>query len=114
MPAQLIERRSVLLMRYGKGVVHAAMILRARIDRRIALHEDQTGAGRVEKRHRALRHGREMPAADDLGVEARAALDIADRNAEMYDRLNGGHPPLTRNRRWRKRPLLGPSIAALT
>jgi hypothetical protein len=32
-----------------------------------------------------------MPAADDLGVEAGAALDIADRNAEMHHRFDRDH-----------------------
>ena len=67
------------------------MILRPRIDRRVALDEDQAGAGGVEKRHPALPDGLQMPAADDLGVEAGAALDVADRNAEMHDGFDVDH-----------------------
>src|SRR4051794_2054921 len=40
-------------------------------------------AGGIEKRHCAARDSRQMPAADDLGVEAGARCDIADRDAEM-------------------------------
>jgi hypothetical protein len=93
--AQMVERRRVILMCDRKGMMHTAVILGPRIDRRVALHKDETRAGRIEKRHRAAPHGREMPAADNLRVEARAALNIANRNAEMHNRLDCGHrtPP---------------------
>src|SRR5262249_8583161 len=93
--SQVVERGAIVLMRDTEGVVDAAVVLGTRIDRRIAPNEDQAGSGRIEKRHRAARHGREMLAADDLGVKSRALLDIADWNAEMHDRLDRRHslPP---------------------
>src|SRR5258708_38257761 len=76
--AQVVERRRVI--RDGKRMMHAAVVLRRAIDRRLALDQDQAGSGGVEKRHRATRDGRQMPAADNLRVKAGAAPDIADRN----------------------------------
>src|ERR1700730_10455182 len=49
--AEMIERRLVLVMRNAEGMVHPAMVLAVRIDRRIALDQDEAGPGRVEKRH---------------------------------------------------------------
>src|SRR5436305_1338861 len=91
MRPQMVERRRVLLMRNRKGMVHAAVVLGRAIDRRLTLDEDQAGAGGVEERHRAAGDRRQMPAADDLGVEAGAARDVADRDAEMHDGLDRDH-----------------------
>ena len=43
--AKMVERRLVLVVCDGKGVVHAAMVLGVRVDRRVALDEDQADAG---------------------------------------------------------------------
>ena len=83
-------------MRDGEGVVDATVAFRQRIDRRIALDQDQAGAGGVEKRHPALPHRLQMPAADDLGVEAGTAFDVADRDAEMHDGFDVDHGCLPR------------------
>src|SRR5258708_30626029 len=89
--AQMVERRRVI--HNGKRMMYAAVVLRRAIDRRLALDQDQAGTGGIEKGHRATRDGRQMPAADDVGVKAGAASDIADRNAEMDDGFECDHRP---------------------
>src|SRR6266536_5540135 len=59
--AQMVERGRIILD--GERMMHAAMVLRRRVDRRIALDEDEAGPGSVEKGHGPLPHRGEMPAA---------------------------------------------------
>src|SRR5690242_16636477 len=49
--AKMVERRAVVVVRDREGVMHAARVLGTQVDRRVALDEDQAGAGSVEKRH---------------------------------------------------------------
>ncbi len=87
MRAQMIEGGRIILVRHGKGMMHAAMVVGDRVDRRLALYQDHAGSGRIEKRHPPVRHRRQMPAADDIGIKSRARRDVADRNAEMRDAI---------------------------
>src|SRR5438105_155000 len=52
--AQMVERTGIVGDR--KRMMHAAVVFRARVDRRLALDQDQAGAGGVEKGHPALPH----------------------------------------------------------
>jgi hypothetical protein len=47
------------------------------------------------------------PAADDLGIESRALVDVAHRNAEMRDTLDLGHEFLLHSH-----PIAGGGIAS--
>src|ERR1700740_3300977 len=71
--------------------MHATMIVEHRVDRRLALDQDQAGPGRIEKGHAAVPHGLQMSTADYLRIEPRACCDIADRNAEMGNALDRNH-----------------------
>src|SRR5215469_14729217 len=79
----MIERCPIVVVRNCKGMMHAAMVVRHRIDRRIALDQDEASAGRVEERHLSVRRGRQTPAPDHLRIELRALRSIAHRYAEM-------------------------------
>jgi hypothetical protein len=61
------------------------------IDRRVALYQDDAHPSRVKERHVPAGHGGQMPAADDLCIEARALCDVAHRNTEMGDGLDCNH-----------------------
>src|SRR5262252_3867531 len=91
MRAQMIERCPIVVVRNGKGMMHAAMVVRHGIDRRVALDQDEASASRIEKRHLPARHRRQVPAADDLRVELRALRDVAHRNTEMSDAFDRNH-----------------------
>src|ERR1700751_1944652 len=73
--AQMVEGLAVLVMRDDEGMVHAAMVVEHRVNRRLALDQDQAGPGRIEKGHLATPHGLQMPATDDLGIEPSAFSD---------------------------------------
>jgi hypothetical protein len=61
------------------------------IDRRVALHQDDARPSRVKERHVPAGRGGQMPAADDLCIEACAPRDVAHRNTEMGDSLDCNH-----------------------
>jgi hypothetical protein len=90
----MVEGRLVVVMGDDEGMMHAAVVVEHRVDRRLVLDQDQAGPGRIEKGHLAAPHGLQMPAADDLRIEPRALRDIADGNAEMSNALDRDHPVL--------------------
>src|SRR5215472_8910419 len=92
MSAQMVERSVIFLMRNGEGVVDTAMVVGHGIDRRIALHQDETGASCVEEDHLPVRRGGQVPAADNSRVKPRALRDVADGNAEMGNGIDRNHP----------------------
>jgi hypothetical protein len=47
----MVERCLVLVVRDGESVVHAAMVVADGIDRPVALHQDETGARRIQEYH---------------------------------------------------------------
>jgi len=92
--AKVVECRLVVVMRDDKRMMHAAMVVLHRVDRRGALDQDQASPGRIEKGHLAAPHRLQMPASDDLRVKPRAFCDVADGNAEMGNTLDRNHAVL--------------------
>src|SRR5690242_10854115 len=88
---QMVESGSVLVVRNREGVMNAPMVLGNRIDRWVALHQNETGASRIEEHHSPVRSGRQMPAADHVRIEPRASLDVTHGNAEMGNGLHRHH-----------------------
>src|SRR5207248_2244954 len=92
MSAQMLERGRVLVVPDGEGMMHTAMVVGHRIDRRVTLDQDDAGASRIEERHPSVRRGEQMPAADDLGIKPSAVRDIAHRDTEMGNAPDRNHP----------------------
>jgi hypothetical protein len=67
----VIKRCRVLVMRDGKGMMHTAMVIGHRIDRRVTLDQNEADASRIEEHHLPVRRGGQMPTADDLRIEPR-------------------------------------------
>jgi hypothetical protein len=78
-------------MRDGEGMMDTPMIVRHRVYRRVALHQDEARPGCIEEGHAPTRHGRQVPAADDFRVKPRASRDVTHGNAEMSNRLDRNH-----------------------
>src|SRR5580704_13163626 len=91
MRAQMLKCSRVLVVRDSKGMMHTAMVINHRIDRRVTLHQDKASPCGIEEHHLPVRRGGQMPAADHVGIELRASRDLADRNAEMSDPSDRNH-----------------------
>src|SRR5260370_41306549 len=72
-------------------MMHTAMVIEHRIERRVTLDQNEAGASRIEEHHLPVRRGGQMPAADDLRIELRAGRDVANRNTEMGNSPDLGH-----------------------
>ena len=66
MSAQMVERCLEIGVRDSEGMVNDAMVVGHRIDRRLALYQAETGAGRIEEHHLPVRGGEQVSAAEDL------------------------------------------------
>ena len=68
----MVERCHVVVVRNREGVLHTPMVVKHRIHWWVTLHQDETGASRIEEHHLLVRRGGQMLAADDVGIELRA------------------------------------------
>src|SRR5712671_4596760 len=99
----MVECGGVLVMCDDKGVVHAAMVVEHRIDRRVALYQDEADPSAIEEGHVPARNGGQMVTADNLRVKPRASRDVAHGNAEMGNGFDRNHVTLPRPIRSRNR-----------
>src|SRR5690348_16569455 len=93
---EVVERRLVVVGLEHEGVMDAVVIVEDGIDRAFLLHQDEAVAARVDEGHLAIRRRHHMFAADDIAIELLAALQVADRDAEMRHALDRHHVSLPR------------------
>src|SRR3954468_1447102 len=74
--------------------MNAPMVVADGIDGRVALHQDQADARRIQKHHLPVRRGRQMLTADDVGIELRAFGDVTHGYAEVGKGSDRNHVTL--------------------
>ena len=91
MRAQRVNRGLVFRRIDHEGVVHAVRHLERPFDDwGGTLDQQHADAAGIEEGDALVRPLAQELAADDLGIEFDAAVDVADRNAEMRDALDVG------------------------
>src|SRR5215203_4096810 len=92
--AQAVHRRLIFRRVDHESVVHAVRhIERAFNDRRRALDQQHAHPAGIEEGDGLVGPLRQKFTADDFGIEFRAPVDVANRDAEMRDAFNVRHGP---------------------
>jgi hypothetical protein len=61
MGAQMVKRRLVFLMCEYEEMMHASMVFEHRVDRSVALHQDEARPGCIKKGHVPIQRGGQVP-----------------------------------------------------